>query len=105
MEERAWLEAVYRQYAGLLYRMAHRMHPEESEEAVMARIERAFLALWQQREALRSHPNVGGWLLQALQGGGADGARRRKRAEIEKKREPFGARLRLYGIRSDSGRP
>lgn len=67
MDEREWFERVYRQNAGLLYRVGRRLlSPEQDEDALYDILQDVFLALWDGRRELMAHPNVGGWLMQAL---------------------------------------
>ena len=67
MDERQWFEQVYRQYADLLFRVGRRLQtPGESEDALTDLIQEVFLLLWDRREELMRHPNIGGWLVEAI---------------------------------------
>lgn len=67
MDEREWFTALYQRYADMLARVGRRLlYPNASEEDVAELVQDVFLLLWNKREALRAHPNPGGWLIQAL---------------------------------------
>ena len=67
MEAQEWFEQVYRQYADFLFRVGRRFQgPGEGEDALLDLIQEVFLVLWDRREELMAHPNVGGWLVEAL---------------------------------------
>ena len=67
MDVQVWFEQVYRQYADFLFRVGRRFQgPGEGEDALLDLIQEVFLVLWDRREELMSHPNIGGWLVEAL---------------------------------------
>lgn len=67
MDEREWFTDLYRRYADMLARVGRRLlYPNAGEEDVAELVQDVFLLLWNKREALREHPNPGGWLIQAL---------------------------------------
>lgn len=67
MDERTWFEQVYRQHVDLLYRIGRRLQsPSIDEDALDEILQEVFLTLWDRRDALMNHPNIGGWLTQAL---------------------------------------
>lgn len=67
MDERQWFEAVYRQHIDLLVRVGRRLQSSSSgDDALDDIIQEVFLALWDRRAELMHHPNVGGWLVEAL---------------------------------------
>lgn len=67
MDERQWFEEVYRQHVDLLFRVGRRLQsPGSGDDALDDIIQEVFLALWDRRAELMNHPNVGGWLMEAL---------------------------------------
>ena len=67
MDDRQWFEQVYRQYADFLFRVGRRFQgPGGDEDALTDLMQEVFLLLWDRREELMQHPNIGGWLVEAL---------------------------------------
>lgn len=67
MDAQEWFEQVYRQYADLLFRVGRRFQsPGESDDVLLDLIQEIFLLLWERRDSLMTHPNIGGWLVEAL---------------------------------------
>ena len=67
MEERAWFEQVYRQNVDLLFRVGRRLlDSDENPDTLYDMVQEIFLLLWDRRETLKTHPNIGGWLMAAL---------------------------------------
>ena len=66
MDERAWFEGAYAQYADFLYRIGHRLLAGRSEDVLCDAIQDVFLTMWNKRAELTAHPNLGGWLVTAL---------------------------------------
>ena len=67
MDAQEWFSQVYRQYADFLFRVGRRFQsPGENEDILLDLIQEVFLVLWDRREELMHHPNVGGWLVEAL---------------------------------------
>ena len=67
MDDRQWFEQVYRQHADFLFRVGRRFqNPGEDEDVLTDLIQEVFLLLWDRREELMRHPNIGGWLVEAL---------------------------------------
>ena len=64
----AWLEKLYRQHYELLYRLGSRLcaHYGLPPDSLYDQMQEVFLILWRRREALKAHPNPGGWLVNAL---------------------------------------
>ena len=66
MDERAWFEGAYAQYADFLYRIGRRLLAGRSEDVLCDAIQDVFLTMWNKRAELTAHPNLGGWLVTAL---------------------------------------
>ena len=66
MDERAWFEQTYAEYADFLYRIGRRLLAGRSEDALYDAIQDVFLTMWNKRAELMAHPNPGGWLVTAL---------------------------------------
>lgn len=67
VEERAWFEQVYRQNVDLLFRVGRRLlDSDENPDTLYDMVQEIFLLLWDRRETLKTHPNIGGWLMAAL---------------------------------------
>ena len=66
MTQEQWFESVYQQYADFLMRIGRRLLTDGNEDALYDAIQEAFLLLWDRREELQSHPNIGGWLVEAV---------------------------------------
>ena len=67
MDAQEWFSQVYRQYADFLFRVGRRFQNSgENEDILLDLIQEVFLVLWDRREELMQHPNVGGWLVEAL---------------------------------------
>ena len=67
VEERAWFELVYRQNVDLLFRVGRRLlDSDENPDTLYDMVQEIFLLLWDRRETLKTHPNIGGWLMAAL---------------------------------------
>ena len=68
MSDELWLEQVWQEHYKLLYdtgRYTLQGQPERMDK-LFDDIQNVFLALWNKREKLKSHPNIGGWLVCAL---------------------------------------
>ncbi|MEG1013570.1 MAG: sigma-70 family RNA polymerase sigma factor [Clostridia bacterium] len=68
MSDEQWLEQIWREHYKLLYdtgRYTLQGQPERMDR-LYDDIQNAFLALWNKREKLKNHPNIGGWLVCAL---------------------------------------
>lgn len=66
MDEKAWFEQAYAQYADFLFRVGHRFLSGRSEDVLYDAIQDVFLTMWNKRAELTRHPNIGGWLVEAL---------------------------------------
>lgn len=66
MRYEQWFENAYQQYADLLLRIGRRLLQSEDEDVLYDIIQEAFLTLWQKRAQLIDHPNIGGWLVEAV---------------------------------------
>ena len=66
MDERAWFEQAYAEYADFLYRIGRRLLAGRSEDVLYDAIQDVFLTMWNKRAELTAHPNLGGWLVTAL---------------------------------------
>ena len=66
MTQEQWFEQTYQQYADFLMRIGRRLLTDGSEDALYDAIQETFLLLWNRREELQSHPNIGGWLVEAV---------------------------------------
>ena len=66
MDERAWFEQAYAEYADFLYRIGRRLLAGRSEDVLYDAIQDVFLTMWNKRAELTAHPNPGGWLVTAL---------------------------------------
>ena len=67
MDEREWFADVYRRYADMLFRLARRLLYGRANEAELCDlVQDVFLVLWQRRDQLKTHPNIGGWLTEAV---------------------------------------
>lgn len=66
MDAQQWFEETYRQYVDLLFRVGRRFGGNTGDEALCDLIQDVFLMLWNRREELMHHPNIGGWLVEAL---------------------------------------
>jgi len=66
MNYEQWFEQTYAQYADFLFRIGRRLLTGENEEILYDVIQETFLTLWDKRETLQSHPNIGGWLVEAV---------------------------------------
>lgn len=66
MNQEQWFEATYQQYADFLFRIGRRLLVTENEDTLYDVIQETFLTLWTKREELQSHPNIGGWLVEAV---------------------------------------
>lgn len=67
VEEHAWFEQVYRQNVDLLFRVGRRLlDSDENPDTLYDMVQEIFLLLWDRRETLKTHPNIGGWLMTAL---------------------------------------
>lgn len=67
MDDRVWFDEVYRQYADLLFRIGRRLIAANTDEsALYDMMQDVFLTLWNRRETLKTHPNIGGWLVEAM---------------------------------------
>ena len=66
MDERAWFEQTYAEYADFLYRIGRRLLAGHSEDALYDAIQDVFLTMWSKRAELMAHPHPGGWLVTAL---------------------------------------
>ena len=61
-----WFETTYHQYADFLTRISRRLLTDGNEDALYDAIQETFLLLWDRRAELQSHPNIGGWLVEAV---------------------------------------
>ena len=66
MDERAWFEQTYAEYADFLFRIGRRLLAGRGEDALYDAIQDVFLTMWSKRTELMAHPNPGGWLVTAL---------------------------------------
>lgn len=66
MDEKAWFEQVYAQYADFLFRIGRRLLQGRDEDVLYDAIQDVFLTMWSKRAELTAHPNIGGWLVEAL---------------------------------------
>lgn len=66
MSQEQWFENAYQQYADFLMRIGRRLLTDGSEDMLYDAIQDSFLLLWDRREELQSHPNIGGWLVEAV---------------------------------------
>jgi RNA polymerase sigma factor (sigma-70 family) len=66
LEDRAWLEQVYREQIDTLIPMGRYFAKGVADDLLFDAIQEIFLALWRKRAALMNHPNIGGWLVDAL---------------------------------------
>lgn len=67
MDNQAWFEEIYNRYADFLYRVGRRfLNSNDDEDILYDAIQESFLALWDKREQLIHHPNIGGWLVEAV---------------------------------------
>lgn len=68
MPDESWLKALYDQHYQMLYSVGRMFvgHDEAQGGAVEDMIQETFLLLWQKRNRLFSHPNIGGWLVETL---------------------------------------
>ena len=63
-DDEAWVEALYETNASRMHRIAARRLGDE--EAAKDLVQEAFLALVSKIDAVKDHPNPGGWLMKAL---------------------------------------
>lgn len=67
VDEQRWFEEIYRQYADFLFRIGRRLlSAEKGEDFLLDAIQEVFITAWNKRETLMQHPNIGGWLVEAL---------------------------------------
>lgn len=67
MDEQRWFESIYEQNADFLFRIGRRLlSPGEGEDMLLDAIQEVFVTAWSKRETLMHHPNIGGWLVEAL---------------------------------------
>lgn len=66
MDQQQWFEQVYQQYGSLLLRIGRRLLSGQDEELLYDAIQEVFLTLWDKRDTLMDHPNIGGWLVEAI---------------------------------------
>ena len=66
MSQEQWFESTYQQYADFLMRIGRRLLLDNDEDALYDAIQEVFLLLWDRRNELQSHPNIGGWLVEAI---------------------------------------
>lgn len=62
-QEMLWFEQVYAEYAQLMFRTGRRLlGSEANNDDIGDLVQDVFRILWQQRDQLKKHPNIGGWL-------------------------------------------
>lgn len=66
MNQEAWFSEIYQQYADFLFRIGRRLLEKGSEDLLYDAVQDTFLLLWDRRDELQSHPNIGGWLVEAV---------------------------------------
>ena len=68
MDEKDWFARTYDQHYNLLYSIGKRLSAGQprGQDGLFDDLQEVFLALWRKRAQLMQHPNVGGWLVQAL---------------------------------------
>ncbi len=84
MPDEQWLHEIYlarykQLYAiGRLFVGREPMHTQAVEDMV----QEAFLILWNKRDKLYTHPNIGGWLVETMRGLMLNYLRKRKRRNV-----------------------
>lgn len=66
LDERVWFEQLYNQYADFLFRIGRRLLSGRDDSVLYDAIQEVYLTLWNKRAELAHHPNIGGWLVEAL---------------------------------------
>ena len=67
MEATIWFESVYQEHADFCFRLGRRLLAGGQDEDVLYDVvQEVFVSVWQKREELMSHPNLGGWLTLAV---------------------------------------
>lgn len=66
MNEREWFEQIYNGHADMLFRLGRHLLGGQDDSMLYDLMQDTFLDAWSKREALRSHPNIGGWLALSL---------------------------------------
>ena len=67
MDAALWFEAVYNEQADFCFKLGRRFLPGwEDEDVLYDVVQEVFTTLWQKRDELMNHPNIGGWLALAV---------------------------------------